>query len=657
MWPESSATLDPAVGPQRPERAPRFDWTALWPWMLGFVVLLYLGLEGGGFDPLVHDQLGIVAWWVLLLTVSVAALPRLRLNPYAWLAVGLLLGFALWTALSLSWTESTEKTAADLARVATYLGVFVLALFPGGGRNRERTVAAAASAVAVIGIVGLLSRLHPAWFPSAGQTAQFLTSGEERLSYPLDYWNGLAALIAIGLPLLLQLATDAKTAWARGLAAAAIPALILAIYFTLSRGGIAAAVVALAVYLAVAENRVPRMVGLTLALPGGGLLILLASGRDALVHGHTGSTAHAQGDEMIFITLGVCLAIGLAQALWTAGLARKEQPPRPRVSPRAAWTATTVAALVAIVALLAVDAPGHVSNAWNDFKRPSDKAAMGTERLSSFAGESRYQFWSSAVREAKHDPLTGTGSGTFQLWWTRDGDTGEPVIDTHNLYLQVAGELGLVGLALLLAFAALNLFGGLATAVRAPGDERSLLAAALAGTSVLWTTSLFDWTWKLPVIPIATLLLLAVLFGSGRDQQERERLPLPIRIGTVILSLLALVAIAIPLTSATFLRRSQDEARSGDTSAALSAARTAQNAMPGAAGPWLQEGLLLEGEGQVDGAATATRKAAEKEPNEWRNWLVLSRIEAERGRDTAAIAAYKQARSLNPHNPIFHRGG
>jgi len=51
----------------------------------------------------------------------------------------------------------------------------------------------------------------------AEQTAQFLTSGEERLSYPLNYWNGLAALIAIGLPLMLQLAAKARPLAVRAL--------------------------------------------------------------------------------------------------------------------------------------------------------------------------------------------------------------------------------------------------------------------------------------------------------------------------------------------------------------------------------------------------------------------------------------------------------
>jgi O-Antigen ligase len=646
MQPESSAAREPAQGAG-------FDWGALWPWGLGFGLVVYLGLEGGGFDPLVGDQVGVAVWWVLLFGVAVAALPRLRVSPLALGALAVLLGFVAWTGLSLGWTESVEKTAADLARVTTYLGIFALAVCSRGRGQGRTTVAALASGIALVTGVALISRLHPAWFPSADQTAQFLTSGEERLSYPLNYWNGLAALIAIGLPLALQLATEARTVWARALFAATLPAMVLTIYFTLSRGGIGAAVVALAVYLAFAADRIPKAISLAISLVGGGALILLASHRDALVHGHETATAHSQGNEMIVFTLVVCLIAGLAQAVFTTALARRGRPRWTRVRRDHAFVATLVAAAVVVVALIAVDAPGHLSNAWSDFKAPSNEAAMGTGRLSSFAGESRYQFWSSAVREAKHEPLTGTGSGTFQVWWTRDGDTDEPVIDTHNQYLQVLGELGIVGLALLLAFVAINLLGGGRAVVRAVGARRSLLAAALAGSSVLWTTSLFDWMWKLPVIPIAALLLVALLVAG--EAEDEPAAPLGLRIGAPVLALLAVVAIAIPLTATTFLRQSQAEAREGDTVAALEDARTAQNAMPGAAGPWLQEGLLLESEGDYTGAAAATRKATDKEPNEWRNWLVLSRIEAENGQAAAAIAAYREAKRLNPRNPVFHR--
>ena len=116
-----------------PVETRQLDWSCLWPWLLGFGLTAYLGLSGGGFDIVVSGQVGIAVWWILLLAVAVGALPRQRPSTPALCLLGLLAAFVLWTGLSLRWTESTEKTAIDLARVASYLGIFALGLCSGGG--------------------------------------------------------------------------------------------------------------------------------------------------------------------------------------------------------------------------------------------------------------------------------------------------------------------------------------------------------------------------------------------------------------------------------------------------------------------------------------------------------------------------------------------
>jgi len=41
------------------KRFRRIDWSMVSVWLLGFGLVAYLGLKGGGYDPLVHDQVGI----------------------------------------------------------------------------------------------------------------------------------------------------------------------------------------------------------------------------------------------------------------------------------------------------------------------------------------------------------------------------------------------------------------------------------------------------------------------------------------------------------------------------------------------------------------------------------------------------------------------
>jgi O-Antigen ligase len=638
----------------------RPDWAAVGAWLLCFGLVVFLGLEGGGYDPLVHDQVGIAAWWVALVTVGVGALPRRRLGTSALISLGLLAALALWILLSLSWTESVERTFVDAARALTYVGVFALVLGTRDSRETQRLIGAVAAGIATVVGIALLSRLHPAWFDSAQQTGRILES-EDRLSYPLNYWNALAALTALGVPLLLQLASGARGVLARAASAAALPALMLTLYFTISRGGIAAAAIATGIFLALAADRLPKLLSLAVAGCGGAILVVLAHGREELREGLTNSVAHDQGTELLLLGILICLAVGAVQAGIAVLGNRAERP---------AWTQPTrgfslgACAAVAIALLLVAglaDAPGRASDGWSEFKEGGGPGE-GTERLGSVAGENRYQFWSSAVDENATAPLNGTGSGTFQFWWAREGEGAETVHDAHSLYMQTLGELGIVGLGLLLAFLGFVLFCGVRNALISDAAERSRLAAMLAGFSVFVMTAGVDWMWQVPAVPVAALMLAAGLLmsrgarrGSGAEEEldEKPRLALGWRLGIAAAGLAAIVAIAIPLASLSLVRQSEAEARAGNLTAALGDARSAQNVEPGAASPRLQRALVLELLGDFEGAEIAAREATDRESTNWRNWLVLSRIAAEAGHAGTAVAAYEEARALNPHASVF----
>jgi hypothetical protein len=629
-----------------------WDWLAAASWALCFGLVVLLGLEGGGYDPLVHDQVGIAAWWALLATLAVGALPRRRLGPAALGGLALLTAFAVWVCLSLIWTESTERTFIDVARVLTYLALFALVLISRDGRETQRLIGAVAAGIVVVAGVALLSRLHPDWFPTAQQTGRILEA-EDRLSFPLNYWNALAALTAIGVPLLLQLASEARWVLTRAAAAAALPALPLVLYLTLSRGGIGAAAIATLVFLLIANDRLPKLVPLASAGVGGALLIALAHEREALREGLTTTLAHEQGDEMMFLVIGVCAAAGLLQAAVAASGRRWRRPGWSRPSRQGATAGAVLGVVVLLVAALAVDAPGRVSDVWTEFKEGGGPGE-GSERLTSAAGESRYQFWVSTTDQNATAPLTGTGSGTFQFWWSREGDTAETVRDAHSLYMQTLGELGIVGLLLLLSFFAWVFVSGLRAALLSDAAERSRLAAALAGFSVFLMTAAVDWMWQIPVVPVAALLLACGLLVA-RDSAEKPRLAVPWRVGVAVAAVLAIVAIAIPLASTSLVRQSQAAVREGDLEAALADAKDAQNVEPAAATPRLQQALVLELLGDFPAAEAAAREAIERESTNWRLWLVLSRIAAERGRIDASVDAYKEARALNPLGEIFQR--
>ncbi|MEA2144419.1 MAG: hypothetical protein QOG59_6, partial [Solirubrobacteraceae bacterium] len=208
-------------------------------WALVTALMLYLGLQAGGYDIVVSSEAGIVVWWTVLIALAWGILPAAGLTRAAWAAIVLLAAFLIWSALASTWSLSVERGLQETSRLACYFGVLVLALT--GHRDRQvalrHTVGALATAVVVLCGLGLLSRLSPDVFPAAQTTASYLPGAHQRLSWPLNYWNAVGALGAIGLPLLLGLAARGRSLLAQALAAGAIPLVALCGYLTFSRGG------------------------------------------------------------------------------------------------------------------------------------------------------------------------------------------------------------------------------------------------------------------------------------------------------------------------------------------------------------------------------------------------------------------------------------
>ena len=108
---------------------------------LPFLLVFYLAMKGGGYDPIVRGEVGVAVWWVVLIGAAVGALPAARFTTAGWVMFAVLAGFAVWTALGISWSDSAERSASEAGRVAAYLGVFVLALSAQRGDAVRRTVA------------------------------------------------------------------------------------------------------------------------------------------------------------------------------------------------------------------------------------------------------------------------------------------------------------------------------------------------------------------------------------------------------------------------------------------------------------------------------------------------------------------------------------
>jgi tetratricopeptide (TPR) repeat protein len=626
--------------------------------VLPFALVVYLALEGGGYDVVVRSEVGVAIWWIVLLGALFGILPVRPLGRAEQVGLGLLLALALWTALGISWSESSERSVEEVSRVLIFVGVLALALSAQDREALRRTVRSIGTAIALVGVLALLSRLEPSWFPES-ELGAFLPSVETRLAYPLNYWNGLAALMALGIPLVLVVAVESPRLLTQALATAAIPVMALTAYFTLSRGGAIEIAVALTVLLALHPRRLELLPTLALGAGGAALAIAAATQRDALEDNLENATAASQGDEMLAVILIVCAGVALLRV--ALGLAiRHGLWPRPTLSRQAAALLAGGLATAALALGLASGVPDRLSNAWDEFKDPQSATGSGPERFSSASGSGRYQHWGSALDAFSSDPLTGIGPGTYEYWWARNGDLPTFVRDAHNLYFETLGELGIPGLVLLLAALGSVFVIGAGKWRRAEGYERALLAAALAAGAAFATAAAIDWVWEMTVIPVALLLLAAAMLrtsAGGRGQAERETgESIKARIALAALALVSLVVIAMPMLAVREVRQSQADARAGRLDSALDAARSAERFEGFAATPSLQRALVLEARGDLDEAAVAAREGTDQESTNWRTWLTLARIESERGQPEAAADAYRTARSLNPRSVLFASG-
>lgn len=665
-----SVAISRATAP--PRLVDRFDAAALSVWGLVGAIVLYMAIDGGGYDLVVRSQVGVLVWWIVLVTAAFGLLPVARLTRTGWAALALFGGFVAWTALASTWSLSSERSLQELSRVACYLGVLVLGITIHRDRDRaiRTTVNALATAIVLVAALALASRLRPDLFPAAQQTASFLPGAQQRLGWPLNYWNALAALVAFGLPLLLVIASSARTLAAQAAAAAGVPLLALCGYLTFSRGGALAAAVGLIVFLVLASDRIPKLSTALLAAAGSAALIAGATHRGAIESGLANAAARHQGDTLLVAVILVCAGVALAQlALGLA--ARHGTPPRWLVVPRRrAGQLLAAGIVICFVGALLAGAPTLVSHAWRDFKRPN-AAALSQNSITRFASASsngRYDLWKVAVSSSSGHLLGGAGPGTFQLLWLPRAPYFSYVQNAHSLYFETLAEVGIIGLGLLVAFFLLVIGAALRCVLRARQDTRTRAAGAAAALLAFSVSAASDWVWQVPALPAAFLLLAAAVVAPGSDVRHPDRgehaTSSPrrwggrlsaggFRVGAVMLAVACLLVIAVPLAITTAERRSQAAVSSSDPALALAAARAATRLEPGAASAQIQLALVLELGGDVKGALAAARSATIDEPSSWSAWLVRSRVAAEAGRPAASVAAYRRARSLNPRSPVF----
>jgi hypothetical protein len=469
--------------------------------LVGPTVLAFY--KGGYFDAPRYVA-GTIAWLLVLVVAFASPQPL----PSSWPGRAMLAGLAgitAWTAVSFAWAPLAAAALDNLTRLLLYLGVTIAAI----AVLRDRLVARAlepvlaAGSLVVIGY-GLAGRLLPGVL-----VLPHSSRGSGRLEQPITYWNAEGALAAMGLVLCARVAGDrSRPAWMRSLAAAGTAPLGLGVYLSYSRGAIAAGVVGLIVLVAAARTR-PQLRAAAIALAASVAVALCSTGYPGVA---SLEGTHAQrvsdGATVLAFLISVMLAAGLLQA-WVAAVEGRRR--------LVVGTLPSARRLPAIaIVLLGVAFFGLVGSGFaerNGAERRSDVRGVG--RLTA-VDSSRYDYWRVGANAILDHPLRGTGSGGFRVVWLRERHVDDFVLEVHSLPLEIAVELGAVGVLFFLLF-----IGGIAAAARRALRSAPQLAAGPAAAFTVWILhATIDWDWQLPAVSLVALLSAAAVVACSEARVD-----------------------------------------------------------------------------------------------------------------------------------------
>jgi len=601
-----------------------------------------LAFNAGGFFAGTTALAACVLCLALVLRLTIADRPWEGWSAALAVASGAGVALAAWMLVSSAWSDSAGRALLEFDRALLYVLALVLGgLFVARPVDLSVLLRWLAAVLVIICVASLLTRLAPDAFPSDRAFTN------DRLTFPLTYWNGMGILAALALVLCAHLASSAReSAAVRVLAAMAVPAVAVTLYFTFSRGGIAAAIVGVAAYLVLGHPRglLPALVAV---VPVTVYALSEAYGADLLATGQFADpVAAGQREHVVRVVAGCMAAGGLLRAL---GLVLDRRLADVRVAAHVRgrlWlVAVAAAALAVAVVSVATDLPRRLDEERREFSRGAILPGSSDlrERLTQTGNNGRIANWRVARDAFAEHPVRGTGAGTYRLLWEEDRPRPAfQVNDGHSLYLETAAELGLVGLVLL----AVTLLTPLVVAAtRLRGPEHDAIAAFLAAGGALLLHAAVDWDWELPVLFVWYFAAAGIVLAAREPRSPVE----PGRMTRLLGGLACLVVLLTPafvVASQGPLDRSVTAFSRGDCRAAVDAALDSLDVLRVRPEPYEILGYCDVRAGQRALAVRAMRSAQRRDPGNWQYAYGLAIVQALNGEDPRAAAGL--ARRLNP---------
>src|SRR5215218_6952260 len=491
----------------------------------GLVMLALLAVTAYGMldAGLYRDELwlpvaaGVLA--LLFVTVFVRGFYR-DLPTVGILLVGLLAALVAVKGLSMVWTISETETIKETLRSSMYLAAFLMALAAlTSGRQVGSLIDASVFMVAAVAGYGLLQKISPIEYPVRSLDGV-------RMDSTLQYSNTTAVILGMGVVLALARMSTLRNFVLGGLYAAVTLSLFIALYLTVSRGGIGSLGIGLIVLFVITSGRLRMLADLLLlSLPGAWLWWQMQS-----LPGLLGTDVSRQqkiADGTLFRNdLIVALIVAFVlQAAYTILMNRYELSPVLRRRLGILVVAGGVL-VVSVGAFVVVERYGGPGQAYSTLLGDAKETGNAGQRLATLDISSRGDYWRVAWEAWKERPLTGTGAGTFQYTWLEDRPGLKGVKQVHNVYLEQGTETGLFGFLALLGFVAVlvGYTGRAAWRTGLQGERRPLLAGLVSALVVYLLSSAFEWHWYIPASTLFFFVLAAITvkFASRKDWGAAE---------------------------------------------------------------------------------------------------------------------------------------
>jgi len=626
------------------------------------VLIVGLALAGGGFDVSARHIAGLATWLVVVALLVLGASSSATLGrPIYWTA-GLIGSLALLSALSSFWSGSIELSVIEADRVLVYFSFFLAAfLVAQTSERRQRFAEGIAIAVTLVALLGLASRL----LPHVLEVSNALGSGP-RLRYPLGYWNANGAVCGIAITMLLWMSRHASWKSLRWLAVGVMPAVLLTLYFTYSRGGLLALVVGVVCLLALSKDRLWLLGTLAAVVIGAVPAIIAVQDRRSLANNLADQASVDQGVTVLLILLA-----GIALTLLVFAMLRRTERREGRLTGKALQASRNptllrgIAIAAATIAIVIAIAAG--GRAWDQFSSPDlyFPANSPGEHFSQLSSAGRYDFWRVAIDTYKENPVAGDGAGSYVFAWQKLRSIEMPVHDAHSLYLEAFADLGTIGGLLVLALFGTLLWCAFSAWRAAPDPQRERYAALFAVMLAFAIGAALDWFWEIAAMGAIFFLAAGVMVAvrcaqlapSQVTQGERtSRRRYGLAIAGLAAAWIAAIALVGPLLVDREIKTSQRTAASGDIASAVSHADTARSIEPWAASPYVQLGLLAEVQGDYPSAIANFTDAIEREEENWQWYYLRSKARHNAGETAAGQRDLERAQELNPEASCLREG-